>query len=99
MILTDCYPLKLIGMANSTSAENETAVVSKAATVRNLGQPLLQGRHALLILRNNWDYSNKESADHHTGKIRQKVLWPNLFLYSSPIIAITLHSTFIHFWH
>jgi len=30
MILTDCYPLRLTGMANSTSAENETVAVSKA---------------------------------------------------------------------
>ena len=82
MLLTDCYPLTLIGMANSTSTENEEAVVSKLWLVRNLGRPLLQGRRALFNLRNNWERTNKESADHHTPKIQQKVLWPNLFLYS-----------------
>jgi len=30
MLLTDCYPLKLSGTDNSTSAENETAAASKA---------------------------------------------------------------------
>jgi len=46
-------------MANSTSRENEEAAVSKLSLVRNLGQPLLQGRRALFILRNNWDCAKK----------------------------------------
>ena len=37
MILTDCYSLKLIGTANSTSAENEIAAVSKAVTGAKFG--------------------------------------------------------------
>jgi len=37
MLLPDCYPLKLIGMANSTSTGNEQAAVSKLWLVRNLG--------------------------------------------------------------
>jgi len=70
MLLTDCYPLTLIGMANSTSTENEEAAVSKLWLVRNLGRPLLQGRRALFILRNNWDCTNKVSAEHYTAKIQ-----------------------------
>jgi len=91
MILTDSYPLKLIGMANSTSTETRQRQFLKLLLVRNLGQPLLQGRRALFILRNNWDCTKKVSTDHHTAKIQQKVLWPNLFLYLSPFIAITKH--------
>ena len=37
MLLTDCYPLKLIGTANSTSRENETAAVCKAVTGAKFG--------------------------------------------------------------
>jgi len=67
MLLTDCYPLILIGMANSTSTENEKAAVSKLSLVRNLGRPLLQERRALFILWNNWDCTNKVSAEHYTA--------------------------------
>jgi len=70
MLPTDCYPLTLIGMANSTSTENEEATVSKLWLVRSLGRPLLQGRRALFILRNNWDSTNKVSAKHFTAKIQ-----------------------------
>jgi len=63
----------------------------KLSLVRNVGKPLLQGRRALFILRNNWDCTNKVSADQHTAKIQQKILWPKLFLYSSPVFAITIH--------
>jgi len=68
MLLTDYCPLTLIGMANSTSTENKEAAVSKLWLVRNLGRPLLQGRRALFILRNSWDYTNKVSAEHYTAK-------------------------------
>ena len=64
MLLSDYYPLTLTGMANSTSTENEEAAVSKLWLLRNVGQPLLQGRRALFILRNNWDSTNKVSAEH-----------------------------------
>jgi len=37
MLLTDCYSLRLIGTANSTSAENETAAVSKAVASAKFG--------------------------------------------------------------
>ena len=37
MLLTDCYPLKLIGTANNTSRENETAAVSKAVAGAKFG--------------------------------------------------------------
>ena len=37
MLLTDCYLLKLIGMANSTSRENETAAFSKAVRGAKFG--------------------------------------------------------------
>ena len=70
MLFTGCYPLTLIGMANSTSTGKEEAAVSKLWLVRNLGRPLLQGHRALFILRNSWDCTNKESADHHTAKIQ-----------------------------
>ena len=79
MLLTDCYPLKLIGMANSTSRENETAAVSKAVAGAKFGSTLLQGRRALFILRNNCDCANKVSTDHHTAKIQQKVLCQTCF--------------------
>ena len=64
MLLTDCYPLTLIGMSISTSTENEEAAVSKLWLVRNVGRPLLQGRRALFILMNNWDCTDKVSAEH-----------------------------------
>jgi len=70
MLLTDCYPLTLIGMSISTSTENEEAAVSKLWLVRNVGRPLLQGRRALFILRNNWDCTNKVSTEHYTAKIQ-----------------------------
>jgi len=70
MLLTDCYPLTLTGMANSTSTENQEAAVSKLCLVRNLGRPLLQGRRALFILMSNWDCTNKVSAEHYTAKIQ-----------------------------
>jgi len=70
MLFTDCYPLTLIGMANSTSTGNEEVAVSKLWLVRNLGRPLLQGRRALFILMNNWDCTNKASAKHYTAKIQ-----------------------------
>ena len=37
MLLTDCYPLKLSGTANSTSAENKTVVVFKAVAGEKFG--------------------------------------------------------------
>jgi len=70
MLLTDCYPLTLIGITNSTSTENEEAAVSKLWLVRNLGRPLLQGRRASFILRNNCNCTNKVSAEHYTAKIQ-----------------------------
>ena len=41
MLLTDCYPLKLIGVANSTSTENETAAVSEAVAGAKFGSTFL----------------------------------------------------------
>ena len=70
MLLTDFYPLTLIGMANSISTDNDDAAVSKLWLVRNLGRPLLQRRRALFILRNNWDCTNEVSAEHYTAKIQ-----------------------------
>jgi len=70
MLPIDCYPVTLIGMANSTSTENEEAAVSNLWLVRNLGRPLLQGRRSLFILRNYWDCTNKVSAGHYTAKIQ-----------------------------
>jgi len=37
MLPTDCYLLKLSGTANSTSAKNETAAVSKAVAGAKFG--------------------------------------------------------------
>ena len=37
ILLTDCYPLTLIGMTNSTSTENEHAAVSKAVAGAKFG--------------------------------------------------------------
>ena len=72
MLLTDCYLLKLSGVASSTSAKNETAAVSKAVPGAKFGSSLWQGRRALFILSNNCDCTNKVSTDHHTAKIQQK---------------------------
>jgi len=82
---------------HQTATDQATMLVSflliqKLSLVQNLCQPLLQGCHALFVLRNNWDCTNEVSSAQHTAKIQQKVLWPNLFLYLSPLIAITVHS-------
>ena len=92
MLHTDSCLLKLIGMANSTSAVNEEGGVEKPSLLRNLCRPSSQGRNAFLIWSSNWDCVNKVSEEQHTAKIQQKMLWPNLFLYSSPFSAITVHS-------
>jgi len=70
MLLSDCYPLTLIGMANGTSTENKEAAVSKLSLVQNLGRSFLEGCRALFILRNNWDCTNKVSVQHCTAKIQ-----------------------------
>jgi len=35
MIFTDCYPLKLIGMSNSTSADEEASVTKVVAGAKS----------------------------------------------------------------
>ena len=97
MILTDCYPLKLSGTANSTSAENETAAASKAVAGVKFGSTFVARTSCFVHPEEQLGLHKKVSTDHHTAKIQQKVMWPNLFLFSLPFIAITLHSTFIHF--
>ena len=92
MLLTDCYPLKLIGMANSTSTENETAAVSKAVRGAKFGSTFVARTSHFVHPEEQLGLHKKVSTDNHTAKIQQKVLWPNLFLCSSPFIAITLHS-------
>ena len=100
MLLTGCYPLKLIGTANNTRRENETAAVSIAVAGTKFGSAFVARTSCFVHPEEQLrDCANKVSTDHHTAKIQQKVLWSNLFLCSSPFIAITLHSTFIHFRH
>ena len=97
MLLTDCYLLKLSGIANSTSVKNETAAVSKAGVP--FGSTFVARTSCFVHPEEQLGLHKKVSTDHHTAKIQQKVLWPNLFICTSPFIAITLHSTFIHFRH
>ena len=73
-------------------ATTGTAQLKFLSLLQSLCQPLLQGRRALFVLRNSWYCTNKVSIELHTAKIQQEVLWPNLFLYLSALIAITVHS-------
>jgi len=97
MVLPDCYPLKLSGTANSTSAENETAAASKAVAGAKFGSTFVARTSCCVHSEEQLGLHKKVSTDHHTAKIQQNVMRPNLFLRSSPFIAITLHSTFIYF--
>jgi len=83
--------------ANSTSAENETAAASKVVPGAKLGSTFVARTSCFVHPKEQLGLHKKVSTDNHTAKIQQKVMWPNLFLCSSPFIAITLHSTFIHF--
>jgi len=91
MLLTNCYPLNLIGMANGASAENEKAAFSKAVAGAKFGSTFVARTSRFVHPEERLGCIYKVSADHHTAKIQQKVLCPNLFLYSSPFIAITVH--------
>jgi len=74
MLLTDCYPLKLSGTANSTSAENETAAASKGVARAKFGSNSVARTSCFVHPEEQLGLRKKVSPDHHTVKIQQKVM-------------------------
>ena len=69
MLLTDCYQLKLSGTANSTSAENETAVASKAVAGAKFESTFVARTSCFVHPEEQLGLHKTRSIEHHTEKI------------------------------
>jgi len=93
MIFTDCYPLKLIGMSNSTSADEEASVTkvvagAKSGSSRTSGFVHLEEQLGL----HKWSCYRTTHSDYPEKSAVAQLI--------SPFVTNNCkHSTFIHFRH
>jgi len=69
MLLTDCYPLKLIPMAKSTSTESEEAVDSNAVAGAKFGSTFVARTSCFVHPEEQLGLHKTRSIEHHTEKI------------------------------